>query len=156
MKKLLAFSLTSLLAFTASAGRFFAVSPMWSIDFSVAPDVCVTQLRYDWGNLRALNRNDPKDPLDSMTICGGKKGNGIGGYSYESPMPKQPLNISWRTAEGVPHAYALDMQSAFPGKSLVGASLSVRVMGDGVVLAIRDAGAGFIATRTYSHIPSNK
>jgi hypothetical protein len=91
-----------------------------------------------------------------MTVCGGKKGNAIGRYAYDPPMPNRPLNIAWRTTEGVAHAYSLDIQNAFPGRSLEGARLSVRVMGEGVVLALRDSGIGFVATRTYSQLPSNE
>lgn len=156
MKRLLAFSLTALLALSASADRFLSPPQLWAIDFYIAPGVCVKQLRFDWGNLHILNRKNLNDPRVTMTICGGQEGNGIGRYAYDSPMPSQPLNISWQTPEGVLHSYALDVQSAFPQRSLTGARLSVRLMGDGVALAIRDSGIGFLATRMYTPTPSDK
>jgi hypothetical protein len=148
MKRLASFFAFALSSLAACAAGDRSYEPMWSIGFALSPNVCVTDLRYQWGNLSVLNRVGAGKRRIEQTICGGDRGNGIGTFDYSSPLPASPLELSYMAASGTKQSYSVDVRQLFSRDNLAGGNLFVSIADGNVTVALRVKKTKEAITRT--------
>ncbi len=138
------------LPLTSCAGLSFKEPGLWSVEFYVPAGVCLADLKHTWGNLSVFNLAAVRGRL--RRACGQERGNRIGSYTFELPVPVKPLVVSYRTETGVEHSYAVDVYHEFPGRDFSGTRFVFTLSDSSLALSLEKQGTPTVTKNLYPKI----